>query len=452
MRRPSSRVLLSAWSLLLAAFTVLGGDGEALASSTADEPPAELVELGRPEVDHTKMDWALVPFVAGSTDTGVAFGAIFVLADLDDTYDPYAFRFRARVVVSVLDGPDGVDFPEHNDAIQLDVPPALGGRLRLTAEVSFQRWSTMGYFGIGNASRIETDAEIKAAESRDGGEAGRRNQHIRIETWGRLNARYELGEVFALMAGFQLRYVIPTFYGGSLLADEAKASRDLVPGATRLHGVTPHWIGQLALGLIMDTRDNELSPRSGMLHELSVRASPGSMTGSRMTFAGLTLNARFYASIIDDDWLVFAARAFVDLLFGTVPYHEMASGGAFERMHMPGGREGIRGVPVGRYHGRVKLIGNLELRSMFASFCVGDQEFRLGAVAFFDAGRIWADFQRDPERDGTGHGMKFGIGGGPRIQWGETVLLRLDVSWSPDAAALDPSTPVGIYAGLAHSF
>lgn len=411
-------------------------------------PGAEAVEVpGEPG-----LEWTIVPFVAGSTDVGVAFGVIGVLADLAGEFQPYAWRLRARLLMSVRDGPRGADFPEHNHGIQFDLPGRLGGRLRLTSEVAVQRWSTIGYFGIGNATRRETDAEIIAAESREGAAKGRRYQHTRTEIWAQTNARLDLSKSLALVHGFQLRHVIPSFYGGSLLDDEATESAAGGPGAVRLHGTSPHWIGQLSLGILIDTRDNEVAPRSGGRHEIALRVAPGSMMGHKMTFAGLTLNARFYATLIEDDWLVLAGRVFVDLLFGTVPYHELASGGAFERMHMPGGREGIRGVPVGRYHGRVKLIGNMELRTMFATAFLGSTKFRFGAVAFLDAGRIWADYKHDPERDGTGIGLKYGVGLGPRVQWGETVMLRLDISYSPDAAALDPDVPVGIYAGLAHSF
>ena len=421
------------------------------ASPAQSDPSGALAGIPADKPTDDPLDWALVPYVAGSTDAGVAFGLIWVLADLEKGYDPYRWRLRARFMMSIRDGPEGVDTPEHNDGLQLDLPARTGDRLRLTVAASFQRWATAGYFGIGNATRREPDAVVEEAESAPGGEHGRRYQHTRAEAWARINARFDIGRDWALRAGFQLRYVVPDAYGGSLFGEQARASRQGVPGATRLRGTTEHVIGQLALGVLYDSRDDEIAPTRGMFHEVAVRVAPGGLTGNRMTFAGITVNARFYQSIYRD-WLVFAGRAFADLLFGAVPYHEMSSGGAFERMHMLAGPEGVRGPPIGRYYGRAKVLSNVELRSMLYAFDVGDQHFRLGLTAFFDAGRVWAVYEHAPELDGTGLGLKWGVGLGPRLQWGETVLLRLDVAYSPDAADLDSDTPVGVYAGLAHAF
>jgi hypothetical protein len=48
-------------------------------------------------------------------------------------------------------------------------------------------------------------------------------------------------------------------------------------------------------------------------------------------------------------------------------------------------------------------------------------------AGFFDAGRLWADFHPHPELDGTAFGLKYGTGGGIRLQQGKTFVVRLDV-------------------------
>jgi outer membrane translocation and assembly module TamA len=58
----------------------------------------------------------------------------------------------------------------------------------------------------------------------------------------------------------------------------------------------------------------------------------------------------------------------------------------------------------------------------------------LGVVPFFDAGRVWADTKPQPELDGQGVGLKYGAGGGLRLQSGSSFLIRLDVAASPDAS------------------
>ncbi len=75
--------------------------------------------------------------------------------------------------------------------------------------------------------------------------------------------------------------------------------------------------------------------------------------------------------------------------------------------------------------------------------------FRLGWAAFADAGRCWNDYERDPDLDGTGAGLKYGVGGGLHLQWGEMVLLRLDLAYSPDAEA---ESGLALYLGLDAAF
>ena len=86
--------------------------------------------------------------------------------------------------------------------------------------------------------------------------------------------------------------------------------------------------------------------------------------------------------------------------------------------------------------GQIKLIANVELRSRFLFFRMSGQPASLGAVAFFDAGRVWADYEARPELDGGGHPLAVGLGGGLRLRVGETFIVRFDVGWSPGDVAV----------------
>jgi hypothetical protein len=82
-----------------------------------------------------------------------------------------------------------------------------------------------------------------------------------------------------------------------------------------------------------------------------------------------------------------------------------------------------------------------------------------GAAAFVDAGRVWADFEggdvdvlgpdgavdRRPLDDGLA-GFELGVGGGLRLRWGETFIIRLDAAYSP---TLDT---FGFYIDVGDSF
>jgi hypothetical protein len=69
-----------------------------------------------------------------------------------------------------------------------------------------------------------------------------------------------------------------------------------------------------------------------------------------------------------------------------------------------------------------------------------------GIVGFADGGRVWADTSLQPELDGTGIGLKYGVGGGLRLQSGSSFVLRADIAWSPDAS------PVGGYFSAGQMF
>jgi hemolysin activation/secretion protein len=107
----------------------------------------------------------------------------------------------------------------------------------------------------------------------------------------------------------------------------------------------------------------------------------------------------------------------------------------------------VRGVPAQRYYGKVKVFGNLEAIGELLPFTVKDKPFILGAAVFLDAGRTWTELgQSNPQLDGTGLGLKYGVGAGLRLQQGRTMLLRFDVAWSPDA------NPIGAYFSAGEIF
>jgi hypothetical protein len=105
----------------------------------------------------------------------------------------------------------------------------------------------------------------------------------------------------------------------------------------------------------------------------------------------------------------------------------------------------VRGVPVGRYSGEIKIYGTTELRAMFFGFTVLRQHFTIGGDALFDTGRSWLDYTFKSPLDGNGLGLKYGAGGGLYVLWGQAAIFRIDVAYSPDAAAENPHFPVGFY-------
>jgi len=151
----------------------------------------------------------------------------------------------------------------------------------------------------------------------------------------------------------------------------------------------------------------------------------------------------FYRSIGGP--FVLAARALLDAEAGRVPFYDLFMGEPFTQDQIIGGSAGIRGVPEGRYLGKLKMLGNVELRAMLLDFRAFGQSLHLGGDIFFDTGRTWADYTFSAPEDGREIGLKWGAGAGVYFRWGQAGVFRLEAAYSPDAAAENPSFPIGLY-------
>jgi hypothetical protein len=58
---------------------------------------------------------------------------------------------------------------------------------------------------------------------------------------------------------------------------------------------------------------------------------------------------------------------------------------------------------------------------------------------------VWSDYSFHSPLDGSGVGLKYGVGGGIYVLWGQAAMLRIEASYSPDAVSENPSLPLGIY-------
>jgi outer membrane protein assembly factor BamA len=256
-----------------------------------------------------------------------------------------------------------------------------------------------------------------------------------------IRARLRCGPRLSVMLGSSMTYNRIGSYPGSKLADDL-ADDDLQLDAL-LHGTDSHLLAVLDAGLLWDSRDHDLVPSRGVLHEVSARAAQG--FGADARYLGTTVALRFFRSLIGRR-LVLASRLLTDLLWGQPPVYELARHGGLLPMPAPGGGSAVRGVPPQRYHGPIKFVGNLELRGRLLPFRWLGQVFELGAVIFVDIGRVWTGTTTRRRFDGSGLGLKLGTGGGARVKWGEALLLRADLAWSPDA------NPVGAYFNVNHVF
>jgi hypothetical protein len=345
-----------------------------------------------------------------------------------------AFRWRlelqAFITFKLQDG-DQVVSPFQDYSLELIVPHlGPGNRVHLDARISFTDEATLKYTGIGNASPpLSPTLPVTADE------------YGRIHPTASLEARERMIGVLYLLGGTSLTYNRLNVPAGTILAQDQSMGTPEVRAL--LGSFAPHAVALLTAELQLDTRDDEIVTQNGQFHTLRFRYSPRLGNEFPYAYERLTLTGRFYRSTIGN-WLTLRARVVGDVLFGSPPFYELAR---FDETPAIGGSKAVRGIPAQRYYGGVKVFGNLEVSSAIWTLKVRAKPLTVGPAVFFDAGRSWTEIAHaEPALDGTGLGIKYGVGGGLRVQEGKTFILRLDLAWSPDA------TPIGAYFAAGQIF
>lgn len=359
------------------------------------------------------------PVVGYNSDRGLALGLLGTLTRLHPDYDPHLWRLDGLAVVSVRQDDAGdVEASRQKYDLELDLPQFPTRRLRLRLRPYFVLLKVANYYGLGNAS------PDRAGQPEDA------HQFEHLDAGLEAELRWALTDALSLFGRARGAYdAVAVFPGSALALDRAD------PAGPEVVGVAAHDLAVLRLGALWDTRDDENDPTSGAFHELSARIG-GSVAGD-FVYTGAHAQARGFVPLWGEH-LTLATRAVADLLGGRPPVYALT---------WLGGDFNLRGVPEGRFAGKVRLLATAELRARFGQFRVlGPLPMRAGAVAFVDTGRVFADYADDPALDGEGLGLKVGTGGGLRLRWGTSFVARGDVAWSPDGEGL------GVYVGVEHVF
>jgi len=376
-----------------------------------DEPPPRRSEV------------AAVPIVAGSSDIGLQLGVVGSLTRFEGDAKPFAWRLDGVLSSSGKVDDAGFRLVQHSYLVRLDAPALLGGRLRIDARASARRTINSGYFGLGNAAPAPASDDPRRYQYL--------HQEGRLHTIGRVKVVGPLDGAFAA----DLRWVAPELFAGSKAAEDA----------ADLRGTRPMGLAAVAAGVMIDTRDEEFVTTRGVFHQAGGRVN----VDTEGVWSGeLSASLAHYARVLGP--LVYASRVIVSLQLGDPAFYTMQEAGVFDPRWSFGGDNGVRGVPRGRYTGKIKAIANHELRLPLPRFRILGQRVRPGLTALFDVGRLWADYRPDPARDGTSIGLKYGLGGGLFGQWGEAAIVRADVAWSPDA--ISAGLPIGFYVTTGLTF
>jgi hypothetical protein len=376
------------------------------------------------------------PIVGGSTDIGVQFGGAATLTRFWDKQFPYDWNLDLLLSASIKDDQNGVRLVQQSHVLRLDSPGLLGGRLRVDTRGSFQQTINAGYYGLGNASVANLTPLPGQAT------IGQRYQYQQDEGRVRAIARFHTGTPLDIAFGANLRYEAPIVY----TSPPTKLSEDLAArnpdGSAVIAGRAPAALAGLTVGLMYDTRDSEFVTRRGIFYQIGVGPTVGS--AEQVAFGEASVVLAHFAPLPGP--FVFASRFVASFEFGRIPFYDLAQGGNFEPQYLLGSDSGVRGVPFGRYAGPIKVMTNIELRATpFPRFQFLGQRLRIGTTTFFDAGRVWNQYAFISAADGDTLGLKYGIGGGVFLQWGEAAIFRVEAAFSPDAESENQNLPVGIY-------
>jgi hypothetical protein len=404
-----------------------------LAPSRGNRPQVNVPRsgvAGHESLDYqtSRLEPAGFPLLGGDSDIGFEFGAVGTLTRFGYGTRPFVWNMDLLLATSIKSGPQGTEFTQQSYLWQIDVPHFQGSAVRLNPAISYSKTINQGYFGIGNATRAIVPPGIA-------GEPGRYFQYDEREARLRELTRIDWRPPWDIEVATTWRYAAPDAYGGSKLAEDVAAGR--------VRGYRDMSLAVLGGGFVYDSRDNEYFPHHGMFHQFGLRGVQGLPFDTRAQYGALGVVLAGYVPL--EGPLVFAARALVDAEFGRVPFFDLYTGGPFQTYEMIGGAQAVRGVPDGRYLGKLKVIANAELRAMLIDFHLFGQSLHLGGDLLFDTGRLWSDYTFRAPEDGTGLGLKWGVGGGLYLIWGQAAVFRIEAAYSPDAISENPNLPIGIY-------
>jgi outer membrane protein assembly factor BamA len=318
--------------------------------------------------------------------------------------------------------------PYHDSYVLVDLPHVLRERLHLRFRLSHTRELTLKYYGIGNASQIES---------------GRPREYFLHE---RAHPTFDLRADYQLTRSLQLLWRASYTQNWFSIADDSRLATDMREGSPRVRRLLgraePHAVAAFSYGVAWDDRDSAVSAHRGQYHSLRVDLSPGGSGEFPYRWGRANASLRVHLPLLSKK-VGLALRVVSDALFGDAPFYELPR---YDSTSAIGGVNGVRGIPAQRYYGKLKVLGNAELRAEFFEFRLLGKQNTLGAAAFIDAGRLWADYHSAPELDGRGLGLKYGVGAGPRLIAGKSFVLRLDVAWSQEAR------PLAAYLASGHIF
>jgi len=356
----------------------------------APEPPPEPAEAPEPSA-RWRTSW--FPYLAGgANDTPV-------LAFRVRHWQPADYEARSTYTAA-FNGDAGIASRGSRYVSASYRAPAYWDGWRLSVQGAMERQARYGYFGLGNDTEFDKDADTD--ETPFPYRMRRTRYRITAEVTREIKGPLQV----ALLTGFT-RARFTSLPGPSAFVDDFPSGE-----------ITQHdFSGRLAL--IYDTRDNEYNTHQGLLLETGTQVGSGSDGYTRQY-------AIFRGYLQVREGTVLAARLAGSGMGGTSSLDARFTIPGWEKeIPVLGGEYSHRGLDYGRLTGRGTLFGNFEVRHDLLPF--GD----LGAIsliAFLDAGRV---FETENFRLTT-EDLKVGGGGGVAFRILRSTIITLNFAGGPD--------------------
>ncbi len=289
--------------------------------------------------------------------------------------------------------------------------PSLVPGWRFDMRLWTERQARQNYFGIGNETEFDKEniSDLQA-------HFYRLDRH---RLFARGSIQKSLVSDLRALVGFHVeRWRLDTLPGPTLYGDQVVAGSAEPPGQATDEA-------SIRLGLVFDSRDDEVSATRGTLIE-AIYSRADSMVGGDVSYERITASAAGY--VTPTERLTLAGRVVAQAMGGSPPpgtyYLVEASGTAYQGL---GGPTSHRALRTDRFLGEDKLFGNLDIRYRF----VGERHvFSATLVGFLDVGRV---FQPGEDQfEVTLDGMHVGAGLGPLLMIGRSGVLGWTLAVGPD--------------------
>lgn len=354
-------------------------------------PPAVVVE-SLPPSDYP---WLLsyYPMIGG----GLGGGPVVIARARYWQPSPYEARSTYRADLTVE---GGLGFHGSRMGLIRLRAPLLSRNLRVNARLGARRNTRENFFGLGNETVLEKDLP---AEER----LRYRVEEVRYQALADITHRIAGPLHISVGGGVEnTRFAALVEEGPTLFESTFGAEledTDAIGGAT----------------LVLDTRDNEFDPTTGVVVESGVQFGSGGDGYSRvygMARGYRMLGARHQVAV----------RLAASQLYGDPPLSALYELPAWEDvLGMYGGHSTNRGLRSSRYLGTGVIFGNVELRR---ELLTSKNSAELQAYIYLDAGRV---FHGEKIRL-TADELHVGAGGGLALRFLRSTSVAFDVARGSD--------------------